>query len=260
LLRIGLSGNFHAAGLHEINAHGHAQIFGWVGLFVMGFAYQAFPRFKHTSLTHPRLAMATFFMLLVGLVVRSIAQPLVATLPWLWWAAVGASALETAAIGIFTWLIVTTLLQSGKSLLFYDYYILTALAWFVVQAVYEGVYLTATLGATGDALTHLAATWQAPLRDIQIHGFALLMILGVSQRAFHHFYGLPAPNPKLGFMLLPVLNAAVIGETLGLVLMRQAGHAWATLWYASVIVLTLATARWSKAGGSFRSRRTVTGA
>src|SRR5262249_47790080 len=48
LLRIGFTGKFAAAGLHEVNAHGHAQIFGWVGLFVMGFAYQAFPRFKHT--------------------------------------------------------------------------------------------------------------------------------------------------------------------------------------------------------------------
>src|SRR5262249_32835353 len=78
LLRIGLSGAFPAAGLHEINAHGHAQIFGWVGLFVMGFAYQAFPRFKHTSLSHPRSAAATFVMLLAGLAARSIAQPLVA--------------------------------------------------------------------------------------------------------------------------------------------------------------------------------------
>lgn len=39
LLRIAVSGSFTAAGLHEVNAHGHAQIFGWVGLFVMGFAY-----------------------------------------------------------------------------------------------------------------------------------------------------------------------------------------------------------------------------
>src|SRR6516165_8303917 len=36
LLRIGFLGTFTAAGLHEVNAHGHAQIFGWVGLFVMG--------------------------------------------------------------------------------------------------------------------------------------------------------------------------------------------------------------------------------
>ena len=53
LLRIAWSGSFTAATLQEVNAHGHAQIFGWVGLFVMGFALQAFPRFKHTSLAHP---------------------------------------------------------------------------------------------------------------------------------------------------------------------------------------------------------------
>src|SRR5688500_67695 len=68
LVRIGLAGSFTAAGLHEVNAHGHAQIFGWVGLFVMGFAYQAFPRFKHTTLKHPRLAVATLVMLVAGLV------------------------------------------------------------------------------------------------------------------------------------------------------------------------------------------------
>src|SRR6516164_7657486 len=56
LLRIAFAGRFDEVGLHEVNAHGHAQIFGWVGLFVMGFAFQAFPRFKHTSLSHPRLA------------------------------------------------------------------------------------------------------------------------------------------------------------------------------------------------------------
>src|SRR5262249_41709605 len=38
LLRIAWTGSFTAAGLHEVNAHGHAQIFGWVGLFIMGFA------------------------------------------------------------------------------------------------------------------------------------------------------------------------------------------------------------------------------
>jgi hypothetical protein len=242
LLRIGLSGDFHAAGLHEINAHGHAQIFGWVGLFVMGFAYQAFPRFKHSSLVHPRCALATLVLLLTGLIARSIAQPLVAAVPWLWWVAVGGSALEVVAIGLFAIIIVATLVQSGKGFAFYDYYILAALAWFLIQAVYEGVYLTATLAASGNVLLQLVATWQAPLRDVQIHGFALLMILGVSQRAFHHFYGLPAPLPKLSLALLPVLNLAVIGESAGLVLMRQAGHAWAALWYLSVIVLTVATA------------------
>src|SRR5262245_4397428 len=59
LARIALRHSFAAAGLHEVNAHGHAQIFGWVGLFVMGFAYQAFPRFKHTDLRGPGWAYAS---------------------------------------------------------------------------------------------------------------------------------------------------------------------------------------------------------
>jgi hypothetical protein len=50
LIRIALAGSFTAISIHDINAHGHAQIFGWVGLFVMGFAYQAFPRMRHTTL------------------------------------------------------------------------------------------------------------------------------------------------------------------------------------------------------------------
>ncbi len=242
LLRIGWGGSFAAAGLHEINAHGHAQIFGWVGLFVMGFAYQAFPRFKHTTIAQPRLAMATLVMLLAGLVARSLAQPLVAAMPWLWWVATGGSVLEVAAIGIFVWLIASTLLGSKRPLVHYDYYILAALFWFAAQAVYEGIYLTATLDATGEALTRLVATWQAPLRDLQIHGFALLMILGVSQRVFHHFYGLSAPSTKLSLIMLPVLCAAVTGEAVGLVLMQKVSPVWAALWYVSAIVLATATA------------------
>jgi hypothetical protein len=241
LLRIGLGGTFAAAGLHEVNAHGHAQIFGWVGLFVMGFAYQAFPRFKHSELAHPRLAVASLVLLLIGLVARSIAQPLAAEYPSLAGIAAGGSVLEVAAIGLFLGLIGHMLLTSGKGLAFYDYYIVAALGWFLLQAVYEGVYLSATLTASGEALTQLVATWQAPLRDIQIHGFALLMILGVSQRAFHHFYGLPQPPERLSLWLLPVFNLAVIGEVAGLVLMRTSGHAWAALWYASVIVLAAST-------------------
>jgi hypothetical protein len=242
LLRIGLAGSFSAAGLHEINAHGHAQIFGWVGLFVMGFAYQAFPRFKHTSLAYPHLAIATFVMMLVGLTARSLAQPLVGSLPRLWWAAVGGSLLEIAAVSLFVGLICLTWQRGGKPLAVYDYYITAALAWFVIQAVYESIYLTATLGATGPGLTQLVATWQAPLRELQIHGFALLMILGVSQRIFHHFYSLPAANPRLSLALLPVLNLAVVGEAVGLVLMRLANPIWAALWYASAVVLTIAVA------------------
>ncbi len=242
LIRIGMTGSFAAASLHEINAHGHAQIFGWVGLFVMGFAYQAFPRFKHTALAYPWLAATTLASMVTGIVGRSLAQPLVGSIPELWSLAVAASALEVVAIVIFVSLIGITWRRSGKRLAFYDYYILCGLFWFIVQGIYESIYLTATLWATGSELTALVATWQAPLRDLQIHGFALLMILGVSQRIFHHFYALPAPSARRSLVVLPLLNLAVIGEAAGLVLMRTADRAWAGLWYGSVMLLAVCVA------------------
>jgi hypothetical protein len=241
LVRIALAGKFTAAGLHEINAHGHAQLFGWVGLFVMGFAYQAFPRFKHAALAHPRLALASLWLMVMGLVARCLLEPLAGPESWLATAAVTASALEVVAIALFVWVIVETWRASGKPLAFYDLYIVNALAWFFIQACCETVYLAATLSVTEtDQLVPLVATWQAPLRDIQIHGFALLMILGVSQRLFHHFYGLPAPNRRVSRLALTALNLAVPGEAAGLVLMRTAGHEWVALWYGSVLLLTAA--------------------
>lgn len=241
LLRIAWGGSFTSVGLHEINAHGHAQVFGWIGLFVMGFAYQAFPRFKHSSLAWPAAAWATFWMMLVGLVARSLCQPLASSHAVAWWIAVTASVLELAAVVGFVAIILTTWRRSGKPLAFYDYYIVAALVWFVLQAAYEGIYLTATLSASGEELLALVSVWQAPLRDAQIHGFALLMVLGVSQRLFHHFYALPSPNPRLSLVALGVINAAVVGEIAGLILMRTVSHAWVGLWYASVLALTAAT-------------------
>jgi hypothetical protein len=72
---------------------------------------------------------------------------------------------------------------------------------------------------------------------MQIHGFALLMILGVSQRIFHNFYGLPAPSARRSLIALVCLNVAIIGEVMGLVLLRAGSHAWAALWYAGVLLL-----------------------
>jgi len=238
LLRVAWSGSFTTVSLQEVNAHGHAQIFGWVGLFVMGFALQGFPRFKHTSLAHPRLAYATLWLMLAGLACRSVLQPLTTWWAWAGAPAVVASMVEIVAIGIFVWVIVATLRSAARGLEFYDYYILAALAWFFIQAVYETVYLAATLLAPDrEHLLQLVATWQGPLREIQIHGFAMLMILGVSQRTFHYFYGFPAPNRRIGLVALPAINGAIIGIVVGSVAMRMVSHYWALLWYASVLLM-----------------------
>jgi hypothetical protein len=236
LVRIAAAGEFNAVGLHEVNAHGHAQIFGWVGLFVMGFAYQAFPRYKQTTLSHPCVAWLSFALMLAGLIARSILEPLAGGWDLIAKLAVAASAIEVAAIGLFVWVIGSTWRRSGKPFIVSDAFIAAALFWFVVQAIYETVYVAATFRALPGELVPLVAAWQGSLRDLQIHGFAALMILGVSQRLVINTYGFRAPSRRLGLAALLGLNLGVVGEASGLVLMRLDGRAWAALWYGSVLL------------------------
>jgi hypothetical protein len=241
LLRIAFAGRFDEVGLHEVNAHGHAQIFGWVGLFVMGFAYQAFPRFKHTTLACPQFALISWVLMLAGVIGRSAFEPWVADAPWTRVPALTGSLFEIVAVLLFAFVVVRTWRTAGKPLAIYDYFILSALTWFVIQAFYDASYFAATAWTTERAtLLDLVAGWQGSLRETQIHGFALLMILGVSQRIFPYFYGLPASSARRAGVALICLNIAVIGESSGLVLMHYAGHAWAALWYASVLLLAAA--------------------
>ncbi len=264
LIRIAVAGSFTGAGLHAVNAHGHAQVFGWVGLFVMGFAYQAFPRFKHTELRHPGLAWLSFALILTGILLRATLEPLASGWDTAAILAVTGSGLEVVAVGLFVCVLATTWRASGKPLAGYDWFIISALFWFAVMAVYEGVYAAATFRAAPGELVPLVAAWQGALRDIQIHGFATLMILGVSQRLLPNMLNFPAGSPRLARWCLVGLNLAVIGEVVGLVLMRLHGHAWAGLWYCAVLLLmtcvVLLVRNWGVFGrttGRDRSRKFV---
>lgn len=238
LLRIAMAGDFTAASIHEINAHGHAQIFGWVGLFVMGFAYQAFPRMKHTNLWRPDLANLTFYLMVVAILARTVGEPMF-RYPMFRNMALIASVAEVIASALFVLIILTTLHRSGKPFETHDLYIVAALFFFVLQAIYEtGLLYASTSAGMREQLLAIIATWQAPLRDIQIHGFAMLMILGVGLRMFPVLFGFHAPGRRMARRSLYLLVAAIGGEVVSFLMMRWTGErVWAGMWYASVIVL-----------------------
>ena len=54
LFQVGIAGRFTGVSLQDVNAHGQAQIDGWVGLFIMGFALQMFPPVWHARLAGRR--------------------------------------------------------------------------------------------------------------------------------------------------------------------------------------------------------------
>ncbi len=238
LLRIGTSRSFTTISIHDINAHGHAQIFGWVGLFVMGFAYQAFPRIKHTSLRRPDLANMSFYLMVFGVFARAVGEPLY-SYPMFRELAVAAGLAEIAAIGIFVGVLLSTMGSSGKPFERHDFYIFASLGFFLIQAVYDlGLLYATTAAGTRDDLLRVIATYQAPLRDLQIHGFAMLMILGVGIRMFPALFGFAAPSPTLVRASLVLLVAAIAGESAFFIIMRRTGNcAWAIPLYASMLLL-----------------------
>lgn len=243
LLKIGFNASFTSVGIHEVNAHGHAQIFGWVGLFVMGFLYHAYPRMKRTHLVAPHIAYLTLPLMLIGLLGRSIFEPLGQTMYWLWYAAIAASVLEIVAAGLFVWILVKIWKRSMQPLEGSDAFILCAAGWFFVQTIYEaGLFIALISAGTYDALLHVIAFWQAPLREIQIHGFAMLMIFGVSQWLLPRIFSMNRTSSAKSLVVLAILNLSLLGVVFGFWLMRAASPRWAIVWYASVLGLLIGSA------------------
>ena len=238
LLRIAASGSFVSISLQEVNAHGHAQIFGWVGLFAMGYAYYGLAALKRTRLAAPRLAVASFWLMAGGLAARSLFQPLVDFSPWCLLPALAGSLAEIAAVALCCGIVAATLRRSPRGLEAADGFVLAALAWFLIQAVYDAGYFAATaLASDRGTLLRLVADWQAPLREMQIHGLAMLMILGISQQLLPRWYGMRQTRPNQSQRALVLINLALAGVIAGSILIRQAGHAWAGAWYLAAVVM-----------------------
>ena len=195
LLTIGRKGSFLQLGLlPSIHAHAHAMIFGWIGLFVMGFAYQSFPRCKNTTLWRPELANLSFWLMVAGIVTRMVAelwQPAI----WAVGLAASSAAAEIFSVTLFLLVLYRTARQSVEPRNPYEKFMGAAFLWFFAGTVLSHVFFFAKLTAgSQDQLIHRIALIDGPLRDIQLLGFAAFIIAGVSQRLVPTIYGFPAPR------------------------------------------------------------------
>ena len=193
-----------------IHAHAHAMIFGWVGLFVMGFAYQSFPRFKVTTLWRPRLANLTFYLMLGGILTRAAADMLEHGAAALALGSVSVAA-EVAAIALFILIIFQTSSQSISPRTPYEGLIMASLAWFLIQGVFNGIFFFAEATATTPGqLVFRIALLDGPLRDMQLFGFAALIIAGVSQRFVPVVYGLGKSKHDFQRPIFWLINGSLV--------------------------------------------------
>jgi len=205
--------------LPSIHAHAHAMVFGWVGMFVMGFAYQSFPRFKNTTLWRPGLANLSFYLLGSGILTGMAAEMLLPSVSaWVLGALSGAA--ELAAVALFLLVLYRTARQSIEPHNPYEKFIASSFLWFLVATILNCAFFFAKATARGEHdLIMRIALIDGPLRDIQLLGFAALIIAGVSQRFVPQVYGLQRRARKRQNLIFWLMNGSLILNIVSYVLL-----------------------------------------
>lgn len=239
LLTIGLRQSFSSVSYSWVLAHGHAMVFGFVGFFIMGFAYQAFPRFKHTSLWRPRLAFSALPLMVIGILLQTIAHlmsPRSLSLEML------AATIQLGSVGVFGTAILQTARLARRSES-YDRFVYAALGWFVLAALANPIIfrLFELPGSRAELLFNLA-TFNIPYRDVQLLGIAVVMILGVSLRLLPHAYGFREPSRRWQSFLFYGVNGSILaGVVLFIGGMAGKNH-WLLMvqWMSTLVPLVIA--------------------
>jgi hypothetical protein len=210
LWRLAAAGSFTALSINDVNAHGHVQIFGWVVLFIMGFALEAFPRMWRSPAPAPRLTWIMLGLMAAGILVTAIAMPFGAAAAPI---VLAGGALEILAVSIFAGFIARAMRRRGVPLAPSMGFILLAALWLVASTAGSAAHAWLVMTApTREAMLAAVATYQGALRDAQLHGVALAMILGVSMRVLPHLFGVPVAARRTALAALVILAIAVAAE------------------------------------------------
>ncbi len=241
LLLIGLEESFHGIDYSWVLAHGHAMVFGFVGLFIMGFSYRALPHFKGTTLWSPRLALFTLPLMIVGILLQAYAHVIVPRQPYLT-LGISAGIVQIIAVAIFVLVIVRTL-QGAPAGRKNDGFAYSALGWFLIAAILNPViFWLFESAATQEEFLFNVSSFNIPYRDIQTLGIAVVMILGVSLHILPRAYGLRKPSNVWRRFLLWGMNGAVLFGVISFTAGMTTGVHW---WHAAngisyIIILVVA--------------------
>jgi uncharacterized protein involved in response to NO len=209
---IALSRSFEAPNYAAVQGHGHAQTFGWVGLFIMGVAYYTMPKFKGTTLRFLKLAKATLPLMVLGILARAIAQPL-ATNPTFGLIGFAAAVLEIAVIAVFVALMLDVVRRAEQPAEFYDKFVYASLVWFLVLG---GLNLAASWHLWQTRVDIIPDFYNLRILHTQVFGFIVNVILGVSLRILPNFIGLRQPLAKPANAAFWLFNAGIALRVIGL--------------------------------------------
>lgn len=182
LTYIGKNQNFHYV-LHKlVQTHGHAQLFGWVGLCIIGFAYYIVPRVKNVELKYRELTTSCFWLMVTGTVIRIFAQPYANELTNILLPISGL--LEFMAVALFAFIIFSTILSSQEKKEPYDKFIMAGVLWFLACSIMN-LFMDVFMFFTNT--NEIPRTFYSPFVHVFLLGFVFMFIFAVNIRTVYAF-------------------------------------------------------------------------
>jgi len=207
--------------LAMVQAHGHAQLFGWAGLFVLGVGLFFLPRLRGTTLARPELARYALASWVVGITLRALSQPLSA-IPGIFIprdllraALAGSGIIEPIGAFLIFAMAAATLrvarpLGPDAPIRPVVPFLAIAVASFALATILNAV-LSIAAALSNNFL--FPSSWDDALTHLLIYGFIIPLAIAMSVRNLPLFMRLAAP-PK--GELLPLSVAYVTGLVLRL--------------------------------------------
>jgi uncharacterized protein involved in response to NO len=186
-----------------IQVHGHWQLFGWVGLFVVGVAYHILPRLTGVPLPSLRAAAWSHGMLASGIVLRfsqsldpGLARDLLLPL---------SAALEIAGVSLFAWTLWRILGATPRPRPAWQRCCAHGTGWLLAASFLNAAH---AVDLVRSGRFEIAPWLNVPYLTVFLVGFVTFWIFGVSLRTLPVFMGL-ADRPRLAARIVLPLSAAV---------------------------------------------------
>jgi len=207
LAQIALQQSFQAPSYAGTQAHGHAQIFGWVALFIMGVAYFSVPKLVQARMRSLAPAWTVLGLMLAGIGLRvlgSVAAGLEVLVPV-------SSALELVAAALFISDLELLFYRSRQLRANYELFIHASLASLLLLSLWN---FGLTVEIWRDSGSVIPAAANSKFLYLAVFGFIINMILGYSLRLLPIFLGLKATRQPLVVPAFALFNAGAVARVL----------------------------------------------
>ncbi|MBM4055249.1 MAG: DUF1858 domain-containing protein [Planctomycetes bacterium] len=187
-----------------IQAHGHAQLLGWVGLFIMGFALYIIPRVKNTELKHKSWVNVCFGLIIISIVLRTIVQPIqFSSIRFL----LPVSAIfEIVAVLLFSFILFHTISSSQEKVGIFDKFFKAGLMWLVISTF---VNLGMVFYLYNKSLYEIPKSVFSPYVHLYLFGFVFMFIFAVNIRTVYAFLDIKPVREKVINLSFWIFNASV---------------------------------------------------